>query len=118
MTPGLVDALRAARREAAARLAEFERVVDELAAARTDADGDDEHDPEGSTVSWDRAAQAATVEAARRHLAEIDAALTRVERGWDGGCAGCGEPIPPPRLLARPSADRCVRCAGGPRRGS
>lgn len=107
----LLDALHAARGDAVRRLAEFQEVVAGLADARTDADGDDEHDPEGSTVAWDRAAQAATVAAAREHLAEIDAALTRVRGGWAGTCAGCGAPIPAQRLVARPSADRCVRCA-------
>ena len=38
-------------------------------------------------------------------------ALARVRAGWDGACAGCGRPIPAERLIARPAADRCVRCA-------
>ena len=99
------------RHEAAARVAEFEAVVLGLADARGDADTDDEHDPEGSTVSWERAAHEATAEAARAHLAEIDAALDRVRTGWDGSCAGCGKPIPAERLAARPSAAHCVTCA-------
>lgn len=112
----LLDALNVARADAVRRLAEFEEVVAGLAEARTDADGDDEHDPEGSTVAWDRAAQAATAAAARAHLAEIDAALARVGAGWSGTCARCGASIAAERLVARPSADQCVRCAGG--RGS
>ncbi len=113
----LLDALHAARDDAVRRLAEFEEVVAGLADARTDADGDDEHDPEGSTVAWDRAAQASTVAAAREHLAEIDAALARVRGGWAGACAGCRAPIPVERLVARPSAERCVHCASARTRG-
>lgn len=104
-------ALLATRAQVAARVDEFDSVAKELADARGDADSDDEHDPEGSTIAWDRAAQEATAEGARAHLAEIDAAIERLQSGWDGLCASCGRPIPPERLAARPSADRCVPCA-------
>ena len=113
----LLAALRAERDEALRRVAVFDEVVRDLMEARGDADTDDEHDPEGSTVSWDRVTQEATARAARQHLAEIDAAIARVDAGWDGRCADCGEPIPAERLAARPSADRCVRCAGARPRG-
>lgn len=113
----LLAALGAERDEALRRVALFDEVVRDLMEARGDADTDDEHDPEGSTVSWDRVTQEATARAAREHLGEIDAAIARVEGGWDGRCADCGEPIPPERLAARPSADRCVRCAGARPRG-
>lgn len=107
--------LRQARDDAAARVEEFTDVVRRIAQSRGDADTDDEHDPEGSTLSWDRAAQDASAEAARAHLAEIDAALSRIDAGWDGTCSACGRPIPPARLAARPSAERCVACASSPR---
>lgn len=106
-----IDALGRARAEAVARVGEFDDVVRALTAARGDSDTDDEHDPEGSTVSWDRAVQAASLAAARRHLEEIDAAIARLRAGWDGSCADCGRPIPAARLAARPGADRCVTCA-------
>ena len=112
----LLAALRAERDDALRRVAVFDEVVADLVEARGDADTDDEHDPEGSTVSWDRATQEVTARAAREHLAEIDAAIARVTAGWDGRCADCGKLIPPARLAARPSADRCVRCAGARRR--
>lgn len=89
----------------------------DLGQVRGDSDGDDEHDPEGTTVTWELATQEAGARAAAEHLREIDAALARVESGWDGACVGCGRPIPAERLAVRPSADRCVGCAaGGPRR--
>ncbi len=115
-TSALHAELTRARGEAVARVAEFDAVVRELAQARSDSDTDDEHDPEGSTLSWDRAVQAASADAARHRLAEIDAALDRLEAGWDGACVACGRPIPAERLAARPGADRCVACAGRARR--
>lgn len=110
-------ALLEAREEVAARVTEFDSVAKDLADARGDADSDDEHDPEGSTIAWDRAAQEATAEGAREHLAEIDAAIARLRSGWDGRCADCGTLIPAERLAARPSADKCVPCASRKVRG-
>ncbi|WP_460775436.1 TraR/DksA family transcriptional regulator [Microbacterium sp. GXF7504] len=89
------------------------RLDDDEASLRVDrADGtaDDEHDPEGSTLSgeWQR------VEALRRatlaERAQVEAALARVAVGTYGVCARCGEPIPAARLEARPFATMCVAC--------
>lgn len=110
-TGALLSALEGARAQAQTRVETFAAVLEGLRDARGDADTDDEHDPEGSTLSWDRATHAASLEAARTSLAEIDAAIARVRAGWDGACAGCGRPIPAERLIARPAADRCVHCA-------
>jgi len=104
-------ALLTARDEARDRVVEFDAVTRELAASRTDSDADDEHDPEGSTVSWERAVAAASLDAARDHLRDVEAALARVGAGWDGACAGCGRSIPVARLAVRPQTDRCVSCA-------
>ena len=60
---------------------------------------------------------------ARDRLAEIDAALARLDEGSYGVCERCGQPIGVERLAARPAATTCVRCASqalivgpGPRR--
>lgn len=106
----------------AARLAaERERVAQRLARLRGDFSGivdasrdsnlDDEHDPEGATIAFERSQVDALVRQATAHLAEIDAALGRLAEGRYGVCVGCGRPIPAARLEARPSADRCVECA-------
>jgi len=44
-------------------------------------------------------------------LAEINAALQRIEAGTYGVCISCGEDIAKPRLEARPSSFECVDCA-------
>lgn len=106
----LLRTLERARAEAAGRVAEFEATVASIVRSRGD-DTDDEHDPDGTTLSWERALHAGTVETARVHLAEIDAAITRLRNGWDGSCAACGKPIAQERLAVRPSANRCVTCA-------
>jgi DnaK suppressor protein len=50
------------------------------------------------------------VEAWRRRLQDIDAALSRLAEGSYGLCATCGCEIPAARLLAQPIAIRCADC--------
>jgi DnaK suppressor protein len=45
-------------------------------------------------------------------LTQVDAALARMRDGTYGDCADCGEPIAPARLVAHPTAQRCVSCQG------
>ena len=79
--------------------------------ASRDSNADDEHDPEGSTIAFERSQVGALVDQARAHLAEVDAALERVEDGTYGVCESCGQPIAPARLEARPVARTCITCA-------
>lgn len=104
------------RGEALRRLAHLEATHAEVVAASVDTNADDEHDPEGHTIGFERSQVAALARAARDRVAEIDAALARVADGSHGTCEVCGHPIPPERLEARPVARTCVRCAGSRRR--
>jgi DnaK suppressor protein len=83
-----------------------------IVAASADSNADDEHDPEGSTIAFERSQVGALVAQARAQLTEIDAALERVEAGTYGVCERCGGPIAPGRLEARPVARTCITCAG------
>ena len=73
--------------------------------------GDDEHDPEGATVAYERQHVAALLAQARERLAAIDAALRKVKSGRYEICDICGGPIGAERLAARPASLICVRCA-------
>ena len=44
-------------------------------------------------------------------IAQIRAALRRIEEGTYGVCVECGEPIPGKRLEVVPHAPRCIQCA-------
>jgi DnaK suppressor protein len=46
---------------------------------------DDEHDPEGSTVGYERARVGSLLERTRHHLSDLDAALERVRLGTING---------------------------------
>ncbi|GAA1728282.1 TraR/DksA family transcriptional regulator [Microbacterium paludicola] len=99
------------RSDALRRLAARASDLSGVAAARGDATADDEHDPEGATLSGEWSRLSGLSDAARRELQEIDAALARIDAGTYGVCEVCGEPIAAGRLLARPTATRCIRCA-------
>lgn len=99
------------RTELETRLASVRSQLDSIRAARSSATDDDEHDPEGSTLSteWSRAeGQRAD---AMRELAELDAACERIADGTFGVCVSCGSPIPLERLRVLPATTRCVGCA-------
>lgn len=104
----LLDAERA---RVVARLAALSADHDSVVAASLDTNADDEHDPEGATIAFERSQIGALVAQAREHLAEIDDAVGRIDAGLYGTCEACGRPIPDDRLAARPTARRCIACA-------
>ena len=89
-------------------LADVERSMRDVSDARQDANADDEHDPEGATLAWERGSLGAVRDDARNRLRLVDAALARVDAGTYGRCAVGGEPIPEARLAAVPWAATCV----------
>lgn len=46
----------------------------------------------------------------RDELAQVDAALARLDQGVYGDCTDCGEAISLQRLMAQPAAMRCAAC--------
>ena len=72
---------------------------------------DDEHDPEGATIAFERARIQSSLERARAHLIDIDEALRRLGDGTYGLCERCGGPVGAARLEARPTARTCITCA-------
>jgi DnaK suppressor protein len=109
------ERLESDRRQTIRRITQLEREFAGIvaSAAAGSSGGDDEHDPEGATVAFERQHVAALLEQAREHLAAIDIALRKLDSGTYGVCEVCGEPIGAERLAARPAALTCVRCARG-----
>ena len=110
------EALLAEQARARERVAALEREFAGLAEAASSAGTDDEHDPEGATLAFERQHAAALLEAAHEQVAAIDAALERLAEGRYGSCDQCGRPIGEDRRAARPAARTCIECAGSPRR--
>ena len=109
------ERLRAERRGTVAQIETLSRVVEGIVTAQTGTATDDEHDPEGQTIAYERAQAGAMLQRARDRLAAIDAALSRVDDDSYGRCERCGEPIDPERLAVLPAARTCVSCAAAGR---
>lgn len=88
-------------------LAQFDEIVQAAEASNLD----DEHDPEGATIGFERAQTAALLESVRTRLRDVDLAMERVVADEYGSCATCGRAIEPARLAARPTALTCVTCS-------
>jgi RNA polymerase-binding transcription factor DksA len=82
-----------------------------IIAASAESNADDEHDPEGATIAFEREQLSALLRQARERLADLDRALEQLADGTYGVCENCGRPITPERLAARPAARTCITCA-------
>lgn len=97
----------AAIRRAASLVSSFEGIVE----ATSDVATDDEHDPEGHTIAWERQQVAALLSETKSTLTHIDAAERRLDEGRYGTCATCDRPIAVERLEALPATSTCIDCA-------
>jgi RNA polymerase-binding transcription factor DksA len=93
------------------QIANLQRSVDSIVGAAELTSTDDEHDPEGTTIAYERAQVTALLHQAEDDLAALDAAEQRVDDGSADTCAVCGGQIAFERLLALPGARTCIRCA-------
>jgi DnaK suppressor protein len=103
--------LLAARTEAGGRADALRGELDDIIAAQADVATDDEHDPEGATIAFERARVAALLEKTQRTIDALDRAVARIDDGTYGTCDRCGGPIGAERLAARPAAETCISCA-------
>ena len=103
--------LREERAEVSARLATMAKDLESVFAASMDSNADDEHDPEGQTISYEREQLSALIRAAQEHLSAIEMAAARLENGEYGICEVCLKPIPTARLEVRLTARTCVQHA-------
>lgn len=104
-------ALLAQRARAEERLAALQRNFDEFVEGAEYVNTDDEHDPEGATIAFERAQVISLRDETAVTLAAIDRALAELDAGTYGRCAVCGGPIATERLLALPGIITCVECA-------
>ncbi|HEY1465832.1 MAG TPA: TraR/DksA C4-type zinc finger protein [Acidimicrobiales bacterium] len=108
------DRLDAERASTLARLGALTAKHDGIVAASVGTNADDEHDPEGSTIAFERARVDALAAQARAHLDDLDRAMDRLADGTYAVCERCGSQIAAERLSARPAARTCIHCAGLP----
>ena len=107
----LTSAITEERERTTLRIASLQRDFDEIVAASESVATDDEHDPEGATIAFERQQIAALIALSQQRLIELDTALVGLKAGTYGRCENCGGAVPLERLLARPTATHCVPCA-------
>jgi RNA polymerase-binding transcription factor DksA len=105
----------------AAIRAERERIVGQIANLRTSfsaivdaaelTSSDDEHDPEGTTIAYERAQVSALLHQAKEDLLALDTNLAMVDDPTINTCESCGGEIAFERLLALPGTRICITCA-------
>ena len=105
------ETLAERRADAVARAEAAASALAELVRDRQGSNDDDEHDPEGVTLSSEWSRLSALSDAAADEVRRFDDALTRWDAGTYGICASCGKAIPAGRLEVRPFAELCVPCA-------
>lgn len=101
--------------EARAQIDRLTLDIQEATLAAKDFPADDEHDPEGSTLTLERAREVTLLESTEEALGELLAAKARFDAGTYGRCEKCGKVIPDERLEARPEARFCMEHAGSRR---
>jgi RNA polymerase-binding transcription factor DksA len=111
------DTLSAERAACRARITAMTSEFDGIVEDSLHANADDEHDPEGSTIAYERAQVGALIAGAQSNLADLDHALARLEAGRYSECEGCGYQISPERLAALPAGRTCIECAVAGRSG-
>ncbi|MBB5640023.1 TraR/DksA family transcriptional regulator [Cryobacterium roopkundense] len=94
-------------------VAELDRLSGSLDDVREARDGtqDDEHDPEGPTLTMEWSRLSGVHHEFAEKLARIDRALERVANDTYGFCTRRGEAIGRDRLEAQPATEYCIACA-------
>jgi RNA polymerase-binding transcription factor DksA len=103
-------ALERDRATSLVQLDHLRRDLADVIAAAADVATDDEHDPEGATIAYERSRMQALLEQTETHLVEIGLALERLDAGTYGICVECGREIGAERLQARPASRTCITC--------
>ena len=99
------------RGQVAEQIAALSRSFDDIVEAVEVTNNDDEHDPEGTTIAFERAQIIALLNQAKADLEALDEAMGRLSDGRYGVCEVCDGPIGIERLRAIPSTTRCIACA-------
>jgi RNA polymerase-binding transcription factor DksA len=105
------DVLRVERVATLARIRDMQADLDAISSASANANTDDEHDPEGSTIAYEMAQVAALLAGARANLEALECALARLSAGTYSICEQCDSPISAERLAALPAGRTCIECA-------
>ena len=107
----LHDSLCAARDRADLQRQALQRDLDQIIESSELAPPDDEHDPEGATIAYERAQLTALLRQAHEDLDGLELSLQRLADGVAATCERCGGSIGLERLMALLGVRTCIACA-------
>ena len=93
------------------RIESLQRHLASIVESTTWTTNDDEHDPEGVTIAYERAQTQGLLSDAKTELEALDHADHRLAEGTYELCERCGKRISQERLAALPATTTCIRCA-------
>ena len=103
--------VRAEQQRTARQVESLEGVVASIVEASELTSTDDEHDPEGATIAYERAQAIALLRQAREDLDALAITLVQLESAHEVVCSICGRAIDLERVATLPTTSRCIRCA-------
>jgi DnaK suppressor protein len=107
----LLEVVEAEQERTDRQIASLEAIVAAIVEASELVSTDDEHDPEGATIAYERAQASALLRQARADRDALVVTRRQLELGQQVVCAVCGRDIGLERVAAVPTTSRCVRCA-------
>ena len=106
----LRKSLVAERERLAADLAELEEAGHEALSDMSGEHNYRDHMADQGTATFTKELDMVLEENVREMLAQVDAALAKIDSGEYGKCDSCGKPIAKERLKAMPMAELCIDC--------
>ena len=103
--------VRVAQQRTARQIASLELIVASIIEGSELTSTDDEHDPEGATIAYERAQVIALLRQAREDCDALVVTRTQLEEGRRPVCTGCRRSIDLERVAALPTTTRCIGCA-------
>ena len=103
--------VEAEQERTARQVASLEAIVAAIVEGSALTSTDDEHDPEGATIAYERAQASALLRQARTDGDALVVTRRQLEQHQQVICSVCGRVIDLQRVAALPTATRCVRCA-------
>lgn len=107
----VLEVVEAEQERSARQVASLEAIVAAIVEGSELISTDDEHDPEGATIAYERAQASALLRQARADCAALMVTRRRLEQDQRVVCLVCGRDIDLERVAALPTTSRCVRCA-------
>ena len=107
----LLEIIETERERTDRQIAALEAIVAGIVEASELVSTDDEHDPEGATIAYERAQASALLRQARADRDALLVARRQLELSQQLVCEVCGQTIDFERVAAVPTTRRCVRCA-------